>query len=217
MSPPNHKSPREWHPLEASPDVFTRMARSWGLPERYFFVDILGFDDESLAMVDRPVHAVIFLIPDTEAIVKMRSNEGPQMDVSPGSEVVWIPQVDVGDCGTFAIVHALGVTGLAPGLVPFFDKCRVAAHCVAAEPRERTHLFATEALIYDAHHSAIDAGQSIVRDSDWDDCDHFLSFVHANLQGETRVLEMDGTELRSGPLDRGKSQNGDLLDVGFRL
>ena len=47
------------------------------------------------------------------------------MDVSPGSQVVWIPQVDVGhSCGTFAVIHALGVTGLAPKLAPFYDKCR---------------------------------------------------------------------------------------------
>ena len=84
------------------------------------------------------------------------------------------------------------------------------------EAAERTKLFAAETLIYDAHHSAITAGQTIVRETDWDDCDHFLSFVHAEVNGEQRVLEMDGTRLRQGPLDRGGTSSGDLLEVSFR-
>jgi hypothetical protein len=42
-----------------------------------------------------------------------------------GDVPLWIPQVDVGhSCGTFATVHCLAATRLAPGLEPFFAACK---------------------------------------------------------------------------------------------
>lgn len=46
-------------------------------------------------------------------------------------------------------------------------------------------------------------------ESDWDDCDHFLSFVQCEIGGERRLVEMDGNQARTGPLDRRAS--GDAL------
>lgn len=98
----------DWYPLESSPEVFTSMARvscslkpaddqRWGLSEEYSFVDVLGLDDVLLALVPRPVLAVILLLPDTPEIVKKRTEEGPCMPVGPGKEPLWIPQVGVGE------------------------------------------------------------------------------------------------------------------------
>jgi hypothetical protein len=44
----------------------------------------------------------------------------------------------------------------------------------------------------------------VLRDTDWDDADHFLSFVQAEVDGETRLFELDGNAPRTGPLDRGR-------------
>jgi len=91
-------------------------------------------------------------------------------------------------------------------LRPFFAACR------AVEPRDRTALFASSRDIFDAHHSAITAGQTLVRDTDWEDADHFLSFVYAGVEGKRRLVELDGNPPRDGPLDRGEA-SGDLLRV----
>jgi ubiquitin carboxyl-terminal hydrolase L3 len=58
----------------------------------------------------------------------------------------------------------------------------------------------------------VTAGQTRVRDEDWEECDHFLSFVHAKVDGELRNVEMDGNEPRTGPLDRGQASDS-LLRV----
>ena len=108
-------------------------------------------------------------------------------------------------CGTFALVHALGVVGIAPKLASFFDACR------ASQPTYRTALFAQSKDIYEAHHNAITAGQTTIRESDWEDSDHFLSFVHGDIDGQRRLLEMDGNEPRDGPLDRGEATDSLLL------
>ncbi|RSH79577.1 ubiquitinyl hydrolase 1 [Saitozyma podzolica] len=195
---------RAWYPLESSPEVFTSMARAWGLPERYSFVDVLGLDPELLSLVPRPVHAIVLLFPDTPDIVKRRTEEGPCAPVEPGDEPLWIPQVGVGhSCGTFAMIHAFAQLGLAPKLDHFFAACR------ATTAPERTRLFAECDLIRDAHNGSVTAGQTVLRDTDWDDADHFLSFVQVEVDGETRLFELDGNAPRTGPLDRGRST--DLL------
>jgi len=102
-------------------------------------------------------------------------------------------------------VHALGVVGIAPKLASFLDACRESL------PADRTALFAQSKDIYEAHHNAITAGQSDIRESDWEDSDHFLSFVHADIGGQRKLLEMDGNEPRDGPLDRGEATDSLLL------
>lgn len=54
-------------------------------------------------------------------------------------------------------------------------------------------------MIKKAHDACVTAGQTLVRESDWTDCDHFLAFV----EHEGRLWEMDGNKPRKGPLDRG--------------
>lgn len=117
--------------------------QSWGLPFQYTFTDIPSLDPSFLTDMPRPVHAVIFMFPDTPSIVAQRASERPYLSSDVDCEPLWIPQVDVGEpsyllcvgiwterfesghsCGTFALVHALAQTGLAPGLQPFFDSCR---------------------------------------------------------------------------------------------
>jgi hypothetical protein len=111
-------------------------------------------------------------------------------------------------CGTFALVHALSATNLAPALAPFYQAVR------QTPPDSRTALFASSREIYEGHHAVITAGQTEIRESDWEECDHFISFVYGNVNGETRVIEMDGVPPRSGPLDRGPA-SGSLLKVCF--
>lgn len=59
--------------------------------------------------------------------------------------------------------------------------------------------------------AVVSAGDSRVRESDWEDADHFVAFVcHAG-----RVWEMDGNTPRRGPLDRGPASD-DFLEVSHR-
>ena len=76
---------------------------------------------------------------------------------------------------------------------------RPARLTVGATPEERTRLFKISPAIKSAHDAVVTAGQTRIRDSDWDDCDHFIAFV----EHEGRLYEMDGNTPRKGPLDRG--------------
>ncbi|KAL1406749.1 hypothetical protein Q8F55_006153 [Vanrija albida] len=194
---------QDWYPLESSPEVLTQLARHWGLPDSYAFTDVFGLDDDTLALTPRPVHAVVFLFPDTEDIVAWRGRDS-YLPSGPGDEPLWIPQRGVGhSCGTFAVLHALAETRLAPGLDAFFAECR------SLPPEGRTALLATSPLIKPVHNSLVTAGQTVLRASDWDDADHFISFI----RHDGRVVEMDGARPRTGGVDRGAATDDLLKDV----
>ncbi|WOO84301.1 Ubiquitin carboxyl-terminal hydrolase 3 [Vanrija pseudolonga] len=194
---------QDWYPLESSPEVLTSLARHWGLPDSYAFVDVLGLDDDTLALTPRPVHAVVFLFPDTDGIVAWRAKDA-YLSAEIGAEPLWIPQRGVGhSCGTFAVLHALAETRLASGLDGFFAECR------SLTPEGRTALLATSPLIKPVHNSLVTAGQTILRESDWADADHFISFI----RHDGRVVEMDGARPRVGGVDRGAASDDLLTDV----
>lgn len=88
--------------------------------------------------------------------------------------------------------------------------CRLLTATPGLEPSQRTQLLASSPLIKPAHMAVVSAGDSRVRETDWEDADHFLAFV----QHRGRIWEMDGNTPRRGPLDRGAASD-DLLAVSY--
>lgn len=117
------KKPDPWLPLESNPDIFTSFARRIAaLPEEWSFVDVWGFDDETLDGVPKPVAAVILLFPTTDNIYDGRAKEKVALKsrmregrLSPEARKAYhLEQVaSFGNaCGTIAAIHALTNAGL---------------------------------------------------------------------------------------------------------
>ncbi|KAH8093766.1 peptidase C12, ubiquitin carboxyl-terminal hydrolase [Cristinia sonorae] len=99
-------------PLEANPEVMNDWAEKAGLViSQDRFYDILGFDDELLDLVPKPVKAVILLFPVLDDVIPQQKEEDvriAQEGQHPIDEtVVWIEQTVHNWCGTMAILHAL--------------------------------------------------------------------------------------------------------------
>ena len=83
-----------WVPLEANPELFAHWCATLGLDtSKYTFHDVLGTDDELLAMVPQPAHAVLFLFPITPAVEARRNAEDASAPApSDTQDVLWFKQ-----------------------------------------------------------------------------------------------------------------------------
>ncbi|GJJ12866.1 hypothetical protein Clacol_007112 [Clathrus columnatus] len=192
-----------WMPLEANPESFNNLASKLGLDiSQYSIYDVLGFDDELLALVPRPVKAAILLYPTPEiydnptaiASEEELKKRWPLDEDKMRKETVYIRQRLSNHCGTMALLHGLANTPslpLADGPIKtLFNQCK------GLNPEESATLL-ENTNISQLHVAAADLGQSHLDDPD-DTTSHYLAFVDHN--GE--ILEFDGWA-RSGAVSHG--------------
>ncbi|KAJ3745567.1 peptidase C12, ubiquitin carboxyl-terminal hydrolase [Lentinula detonsa] len=205
-----------WIPLESNPEVLNSWANKAGLDkEESQFSDIYGLDEELLAMVPKPVQAVLLLFPISKTLEAKRREEderirsGSESSIpSSFSSLIWIKQTISNACGTIGLLHALANTGVKytpqSPLAQFIEACR------DKTPAERAQFLETTPLFAEIHAESASTGQSAVP-IDLDTDLHFTCFVEADVEGVPHVVELDGR--RAGIMDRGKILDDLLTDV----
>ncbi|KAF5349337.1 hypothetical protein D9758_011752 [Tetrapyrgos nigripes] len=216
-------STTRWIPLENNPEVLNSWAHKAGLvPADAGFSDIYGFDDELLAMVPRPVKAVLLLFPISSVLEERRKEEDKKLtdegsSLNDKGAVLWIKQTISNACGTIGLLHALlnadvpldtesplakfakeckGLPSRLPNMKLIPDK-QITHH---KTPEERAKFLETTPLFANIHAEAASTGQSAVP-TDLDTDLHFSCFIEANVDGASHLVELDGR--RAGPMDRG--------------
>ncbi|KAG7093862.1 hypothetical protein E1B28_007500 [Marasmius oreades] len=186
-----------WIPLECNPEVLNSWANNAGLePKAFQFNDVYGFDEELLAMVPKPVKAVLLLFPISEPLEMKRKEEDEKIHESTvgghRKDIVWIKQTSK--------------VSLKPGspLDQFVQVCR------DKSPADRAQLLETTPLFANIHAVAAGTGQSAVP-TNLDTDLHFTCFVASSGEAGTRIWELDGR--RKGPVDRGLVNAEFLKDV----
>ncbi|KAF9522887.1 hypothetical protein CPB83DRAFT_863841 [Crepidotus variabilis] len=214
-----------WIPLESNPDVFNSWAQKVGvLTKRAYFVDIYALDEEMLAIVPKPVKAVILLFPIEETGEAERKVEDERIKSEGNAKIddtiFWVKQTISNACGTIGLIHALANSGISFG--PTSSLQKFIMECQDKTPEERAKLLSTTPLFANIHAESANQGQTAPHaDTDL----HFTCFVEApeqdfrkiarEGQGEEsgtestgmRLIELDGR--RNGPIDRGECN--DLL------
>ncbi|KAJ2554504.1 ubiquitinyl hydrolase 1 [Coemansia sp. RSA 1878] len=184
-----------WVPLESSPEAMTKMIHRLGVDKAVAFSDVLGLDDELLAMTPQPVHALVFLFPVTDSFQEARIREAS----TPPSNV-WYSKQTIGNaCGTMAILHALGNVqdrvAINGNLKAYFDKTKDMAPLDRSLELERTEAIAQ------AHGASAAEGQTAAPAADANVDLHYAAFVSV----DGHIYELDGGI--PGPIDHGPSSD----------
>ncbi|KAJ8444350.1 hypothetical protein Cgig2_019908 [Carnegiea gigantea] len=100
-------SAKRWLPLEANPDVMNQFLWGLGLSEEEVECnDVYGLDPELLAMVPKPVLAVLFLYPLTAQSEAERVKED-SVEREYSDKVYFMKQTVGNACGTIGLLHAV--------------------------------------------------------------------------------------------------------------
>ncbi|KAJ7591548.1 ubiquitin carboxyl-terminal hydrolase [Mycena floridula] len=199
-------APRTKHylPLESNPEVFTHLIRKLGV-DALEFQDVFSIDEpDLLAMITRPVLALVLVFPTSEAYEKFTADEEASRTEYTGSgadeEVFYFKQTIGNACGLYAILHALSNGPARDLIVKDSPLARLIETVEPLGPAERATALEESAELEQAHTHAAKQGDSAVPESAEAEVDyHYVCFVAS--RKTHRLFEMDGS--KKGPVDRG--------------
>ncbi|TGZ49561.1 ubiquitin carboxyl-terminal hydrolase isozyme L3-like [Temnothorax longispinosus] len=200
-----------WVPLESNPEVMTKFLHKLGVPKKWSVLDVYGLESDLLAIVPRPVLAVILLYPfskidkaeEDKAEVKDSKNDGPD-------SVYHLKQNISNACGTIALLHSvannLDVIQLEDGfLKKFLDETKGLSYAERGERLEKSQ------EIIDTHMESAQEGQTEAPAEDMEVYHHFVAFVHK----DGTLYELDGR--KPAPINHGSTTPEALLDDAARV
>ncbi|KAF5837710.1 peptidase C12, ubiquitin carboxyl-terminal hydrolase [Dunaliella salina] len=209
---------KKWVPLESNPEVMNEYCAKLGLnPSKHAFHDVFGLDEELLAMVPKPVHAVILcypITPETEAAAK-QEDEQQAAQPQPKSELYYSKQTVSNACGTMAILHAVGnnMDECKPAEGSFLDQFFKATQSL--NPEERAKFIEDPPSdgpnIESAHQSAAASGQSAAPSENEEVMLHFVTFIHK----DGHLWQLDGR--RRAPVCHGPTTQDKLLESSAQI
>ncbi|XP_011872337.1 PREDICTED: ubiquitin carboxyl-terminal hydrolase isozyme L3 [Vollenhovia emeryi] len=200
-----------WVPLESNPEVMTKFLHKLGVPKKWSVLDVYGLESVLLAIVPRPVLAVILLYPlpkggKTEwdkAEDKDSKNDAPD-------SLYYMKQCISNACGTIALLHSvannLDAIQLEDGILKkFLDDTKELSHA------ERGKFLENSQDIIDTHMVSAQEGQTEAPAEDMEVYHHFVAFVHK----DGSLYELDGR--KSAPINHGSTTPDALLDDAARV
>lgn len=171
-----------------------------GVPKEWSVVDVIGFDEDLLAFLPKPVAALIFLFPVDEVKIP---NDYPQA-VTDAPNVYWMIQRIHNACGTIALIHSVAnntdVIKLTEGskLKNLLDTTK------DLSPEERASKLEGDDEFSKIHEGHAASGQTAPPENLEVDY-HFISLV----QKDGTLYELDGR--KTGPVPHGPSSPESFL------
>ncbi|KAH7143785.1 putative ubiquitin carboxyl-terminal hydrolase [Dactylonectria macrodidyma] len=191
--------------VENNPDVMNELGQRLGLSSDLAFHDVYSLDDPSLlAIVPRPVHALLVIIPMTDTWKQERDaeNERTEWYGSAGHEepVIWFHQTIINGCGLIGFLHC-AINGVpATKIIPDSTLATLREEAIPLKMKERAELLSTSDTIYEASQAVAVKGDTapLEQDADEGPKQHFVAFVKGS---DGNLWELEGS--RKGPIRRG--------------
>ncbi|KAF9458975.1 ubiquitin carboxyl-terminal hydrolase [Collybia nuda] len=196
-------------PLESNPQVFTQLINNLGVTALEF-QDVFSVDEpELLAMVSRPVYALVLVFPTTpmyeEQIAKEEATRDSYTGSGAGEDVIWFEQTIYNACGLYGILHSVSNGDAANFIEPGSALARLLATCVPLAPHERALALEASEELEIAHATAGVQGDTAAPASAEDVVDyHYVAFIKSK---SGHIYEMDGC--KKGPVNRGAVLSAD--------
>ncbi|KAK9835334.1 hypothetical protein WJX81_003115 [Elliptochloris bilobata] len=205
---------KKWIPIESNPAVLNDYAKKLGFDiGKYAFCDILGLDEELLAMVPSPVVAVILLFPVTDKYQALKGAEDEDLKAAgykggPAS-LYFMKQTISNACGTIGVLHAIGNNLDKAELEDSSFFQRFFADTKEMSPADRGAYLLNPPPdapdLDEAHHAAAQEGATAPPPLEEAVNLHFAALV----ERDGRLWELDGC--KSFPIDHGPTSPATLL------
>ena len=97
-----------WLPIESNPEVMNSFLAKLGVPAEWEINDVYGLDEGLLAMLPRPVLALMLLFPITEKYYEFQKEQEANISSqSVSSKLFYMKQTISNACGTVALMHSV--------------------------------------------------------------------------------------------------------------
>ncbi|GJJ72948.1 ubiquitin carboxyl-terminal hydrolase L3 [Entomortierella parvispora] len=206
-----------WLPLESNPEVLDKYVRDLGVPAPWRYADVLGLDEELMAMIPQPVHALILLFPITEAYEAYIQEEKKRIDqasqiVSPN--VVFYPQTISNACGTMGVLHSIANNWAHGGFLELTEggiMKKFLERTVNMTPTERIQALEQDESLSNAHKSHASTGQTATPDIADEVNLHYVCLI----ERDGHLYELDGN--KPYPINHGPTTKDNFLANSLRV
>jgi len=203
----------KWFPLESNPELINEYIQKLGFDTSlYEFCDVYSTEDWALAMIPRPVAAVLLLYPLTDKITKQPTKDGDSGNIATDAmqDQVWFMHQRIGNaCGTIGLLHA---TMNAPEALRTFAPdswmAQFAEDCpIPLDPYAKADRLEADTKIAKLHDDATSSESNATRRPDIEERveTHFAALVHVG----GSLYELDGR--KAGPVRHGPTTQANLL------
>lgn len=186
----------EWIPMESNPEVMNSFLRRVGVKPHLNVVDVLGFDEELLSMVEGKVEGILLCYP---------IKEGPQGQLDTEADLYFMRQTIRNACATMAIIHLLANQCSDNDFESNSSIKEFIKDSQQLEPEVKASKFENCDTIATAHEKSSVEGQTEAPAASESVEYHFISIInHKNY-----IYEMDGR--KQGPIKHGSTSEATFL------
>lgn len=176
--------------MESNPEVMNAFLRRVGVKEQINVVDILGFDDELLQMIEGKVEGVLLCYP-------LKGPTNNTVDEAAKKKLYFMRQTIRNACATMAIIHLLANQCRDDDFKPDSSIKEFIKESQQLEPEKKANKFENCETIATAHERSSVEGQTEAPPAEESVEYHFISIIYNN----NIIYEMDGRKL--GPINHG--------------
>ena len=218
----NSKGKKTFIPLENNPQVFIELAQKLDVSPELGFYDVYSIDEpDLLAIVPRPVHALIFIVA-ADVYHRVRAEDPGSKELTydksgDDEPVIWFKQTIGHACGLIAFLHSL-FNGTTRQFIPANSTLdSILRDAIPKKPWDRADVLYNSAELENAHMSVARKGDSVAPEAEEPNGYHFISFVKGK---DGHLYELEGSW--DGPIDRGLLEEGEdclgekPLELGVR-